>query len=172
MSLIFHQLKMKANIRFQKLESITNLNHKVEVDDKKYIIRIPGENPDLINRSSEGINQELVENIGITLPIILFEKDTGIKISEFYEDLYTFTSSDLKNKEFRDDALIEISKKAISKKTGARGLRSILESLLLKTMFSLPDMENVESVTVDKSVVKGKSEPIITYSKAKSTSVA
>ena len=66
----------------------------------------------------------------------------------------------------------EISKKAISKKTGARGLRSILESLLLKTMFSLPDMENVESVTVDKSVVKGKSEPIITYSKAKSTSVA
>ena len=77
----------------------------MEVDDKKYIIRIPGENPDLINRSSEGINQELVKNIGITLPIILFEKNTGIKISEFYEDLYTFTSSDLKNKEFRDDAL-------------------------------------------------------------------
>ena len=77
----------------------------MEVDDKKYIIRIPGDNPDLINRSSERVNQELVKNIGITLPIILFEKDTGIKISEFYEDLYTFTSSDLKNKEFRDDAL-------------------------------------------------------------------
>ena len=97
--------KDESKYKISKLESITNLNHKVEVDDKKYIIRIPGENPDLINRSSEGINQELVENIGITLPIILFEKDTGIKISEFYEDLYTFTSSDLKNKEFRDDAL-------------------------------------------------------------------
>ena len=97
--------KDESKYKISKLESITNLNHKVEVDDQKYIIRIPGENPDLINRSSEGINQELVKNIGITLPIILFEKDTGIKISEFYEDLYTFTSSDLKNKEFRDDAL-------------------------------------------------------------------
>ena len=86
-----------------------------------------------------------------------------------YKRLFEFEDVKL---EFRDDALTEIAKKAISKKTGARGLRSILESLLLKTMFSLPDMENVESVTVDKSVVKGKSEPIITYSKAKSTSVA
>ena len=97
--------KDQSKYKISKLESITNLNHKVEVDDKKYIIRIPGDNPDLINRSSERVNQELVKNIGITLPIILFEKDTGIKISEFYEDLYTFTSSDLKNKEFRDDAL-------------------------------------------------------------------
>ena len=97
--------KDESKYKISKLESITNLNHKVEVDNKTYIIRIPGENPDLINRSSEGVNQELVKNIGITLPIILFEKDTGIKISEFYEDLYTFTSSDLKNKEFRDDAL-------------------------------------------------------------------
>ena len=86
-----------------------------------------------------------------------------------YKRLFEFEDVKL---EFRDEALTEIAKKAISKKTGARGLRSILESLLLKTMFSLPDMENVESVTVDKSVVKGKSEPIITYSKAKSTSVA
>ena len=86
-----------------------------------------------------------------------------------YKRLFEFEDVKL---EFRDEALIEIAKKAISKKTGARGLRSILESLLLKTMFSLPDMENVESVTVDKSVVKGKSEPIVTYSKAKSTSVA
>ena len=97
--------KDESKYKISKLESITNLNYKVEVDNKTYIIRIPGENPDLINRPSEGINQELVKNIGITLPIILFEKNTGIKISEFYEDLYTFTSSDLKNKEFRDDAL-------------------------------------------------------------------
>jgi len=86
-----------------------------------------------------------------------------------YKRLFEFEDVKL---EFREDALIEIAKKAINKKTGARGLRSILESILLKTMFSLPDMENVESVTVDKTVVKGKTEPIITYSKNKSTSVA
>ena len=67
---------------------------------------------------------------------------------------------------------IEQIEKAINKKTGARGLRSILESILLKTMFRLPDLENAESVTIDKTVAKGKSEPIVTYSKAKSTSVA
>ena len=67
--------------------------------------------------------------------------------------------------EFKDDAISEIAKKAISKKTGARGLRSILENILLKTMFELPDMENVIKVTVDKASVKGKSEPIVTYGK-------
>ena len=86
-----------------------------------------------------------------------------------YKRLFEFEDVNL---EFREDALTEIAKKAINKKTGARGLRSILESTLLKTMFSLPDMENVESVTVDKMVVKGKTEPIIAYSKSKSTSVA
>ena len=83
--------------------------------------------------------------------------------------LFEFENAKL---EFTEDALLEIAKKAIKKKTGARGLRSILESILLKSMFSLPDMENVESVTVDKNVAKGKSEPIITYSNSKSTSVA
>ena len=86
-----------------------------------------------------------------------------------YKRLFEFENVKLN---FNEDAISEIAKKAINKKTGARGLRSILESILLKTMFSLPDMENVESVTVDKTVVKGKTEPIITYSKSKSTSVA
>ena len=57
-----------------------------------------------------------------------------------YKRLFEFEEVEL---EFKDDAISEIAKKAISKKTGARGLRSILESILLKTMFSLPDMENV-----------------------------
>ena len=57
--------------------------------------------------------------------------------------------------EFKDDAVAEIAKKAISKKTGARGLRSILENILLKTMFELPDMEDVIKVIVDSSAVKG-----------------
>ena len=74
--------------------------------------------------------------------------------------------------EFNNDAILEIAKKAIAKKTGARGLRSILENILLKTMFELPDMEDVIKITVDKSSVKGLSEPIVTYGKKQSTSVA
>jgi len=55
--------------------------------------------------------------------------------------------------------------KAINKKTGARGLRSILESVLLKTMFDLPSMENVNEVIVDSGAAKGQSQPIIVHSK-------
>jgi len=51
-------------------------------------------------------------------------------------------------------------------------LRSILESILLKTMFDLPDLENVLKVTVDKSSVIGDTDPIVTYGKKQSTSVA
>ena len=86
-----------------------------------------------------------------------------------YQRLFEFEEVDL---EFKEDAILEIAKKAISKKTGARGLRSILENILLKTMFDLPDMENVIKVTVDSASVKGSSEPIVTYGKKSSTSVA
>ena len=64
------------------------------------------------------------------------------------------------------------AKKAIDKKTGARGLRSIIESLLLKTMFKLPTMTNVEEIVVDKATVKGTSEPLVIYSKNKKTTAA
>ena len=73
---------------------------------------------------------------------------------------------------FKDDAVAEIAKKAINKKTGARGLRSIIEALLLKTMFKLPTMENAEEVIIDQSVVQKHSEPLIVYSKDKKTSAA
>ena len=86
-----------------------------------------------------------------------------------YQRLFEFENVEL---EFKPDAISEIAKKAISKKTGARGLRSILENILLKTMFELPDMEDVIKVTIDKSAVKGVTEPIITYGKKQSTSVA
>jgi ATP-dependent Clp protease ATP-binding subunit ClpX len=86
-----------------------------------------------------------------------------------YQRLFEFEEAEL---EFKEDAILEIAKKAISKKTGARGLRSILENILLKTMFELPDMENVIKVTVDSPAVKGTSEPIVTYGKKTSTSVA
>ena len=86
-----------------------------------------------------------------------------------YQRLFEFEEVEL---EFKDEAVVEIAKKAISKKTGARGLRSILENILLKTMFELPDMENVIKVTVDNAAVNGASEPIVTYGKKSSTSVA
>ena len=73
---------------------------------------------------------------------------------------------------FKDDAVAEIAKKAINKKTGARGLRSIIEAILLKTMFKLPAMDDIQEVIVNESVVNNKSEPIITHSKTKKTSAA
>ena len=98
--------------------------------------------------------------------ILLEPKNSLIKQ---YQRLFEFENVQL---EFKDDAVKEIARKAISKKTGARGLRSILENILLKTMFELPDMENVIKVTVDSPAAKGISEPIVTYGKKSSTSVA
>ena len=86
-----------------------------------------------------------------------------------YEKLFEFDNVQLI---FKDDAILEIAKKAIHKKTGARGLRSIIESLLLKTMFKLPTMEDVVQVIVDQSAVKNNSEPHIIYAKSKTTSAA
>ena len=86
-----------------------------------------------------------------------------------YQRLFEFEDVIL---EFNEEAIKEIARKAISKKTGARGLRSILENILLKTMFELPDMDNVAKVTVDAPSVRGSSEPIVTYGKKTSTSVA
>ena len=100
------------------------------------------------------------------IKILMEPKNSLIKQ---YQRLFEFEDVEL---EFKDEAISEISKKAISKKTGARGLRSILENILLKTMFELPDLENVIKVTVDAAAVKGASEPIITYGKKSSTSVA
>ena len=67
--------------------------------------------------------------------------------------------------EFTDDALVAIAKKAIERKTGARGLRSILEGILLDTMFDLPSMDGVNEVHVDKDVVAGTKEPVRVYAK-------
>ncbi len=61
---------------------------------------------------------------------------------------------------FEHDALAAIAKRAIERRTGARGLRSIMESILLDTMFDLPGLENVEEVVVDKDVVHGLKEPV------------
>jgi ATP-dependent Clp protease ATP-binding subunit ClpX len=61
---------------------------------------------------------------------------------------------------FTDDAMVAIAEKAIKRKTGARGLRSIVEAILLDTMFDLPSMDGVTEVVVDKDVVDGRKEPV------------
>ena len=65
--------------------------------------------------------------------------------------------------DFRDDAVREIAKKAIKRKTGARGLRTILEDILLDVMFDVPSSESVKKVVLDASVVNGENEPYIIH---------
>ena len=101
--------------------------------------------------------------------LIKILKEPKNSLIKQYQRLFEFENVNL---EFKEDALVEIAKKAIIKKTGARGLRSILENILLKTMFELPDLEDVIKVTVDKSAVRGDIDPIVTYGKKQSTSVA
>ncbi|HHF7348013.1 TPA: ATP-dependent Clp protease ATP-binding subunit ClpX [Legionella feeleii] len=65
--------------------------------------------------------------------------------------------------EFRDDALRLIAKKALERKIGARGLRAILENILLDTMYELPSIEGVNKVVIDESVINGVGKPIFVY---------
>jgi ATP-dependent Clp protease ATP-binding subunit ClpX len=65
--------------------------------------------------------------------------------------------------QFRDDALQAIAKKAKERKTGARGLRSIMESVLLESMYRIPSMGNVSKVIIDAAVINGESEPLLMY---------
>ena len=65
--------------------------------------------------------------------------------------------------EFREDALKAIAQKAMERKTGARGLRSIVENVLLDTMYDLPSMEHVSKVVIDETVIRGESQPILIY---------
>ena len=65
--------------------------------------------------------------------------------------------------EFRPDALAAVAHKALSRKTGARGLRTILEQVLLETMFDLPSLEHVSKVVVDEAVINGQAEPYLIY---------
>ena len=83
-------------------------------------------------------------------------------LTKQYQELFKLDGAKLT---FKDGALKEIAQKAISKKTGARGLRSILENILLKTMYDLPSQDNIGEVIIDASVVKGQTQPILVHSK-------
>jgi ATP-dependent Clp protease ATP-binding subunit ClpX len=71
--------------------------------------------------------------------------------------------------DIREDALSEIAKKAVERKTGARGLRSILESILMETMYKVPSEESLNKVVLDAAVVRGESEPLMVYEKTSKT---
>jgi ATP-dependent Clp protease ATP-binding subunit ClpX len=83
-------------------------------------------------------------------------------LTKQYQELFKLDGAKLT---FKENALKEIAQKAISKKTGARGLRSILENILLKTMYDLPSQDNVEEVIVDAGAAKGQSQPILVHAK-------
>jgi ATP-dependent Clp protease ATP-binding subunit ClpX len=65
--------------------------------------------------------------------------------------------------DFREDGLRAIAEKAMERKTGARGLRSILEGVLLDSMYNIPSQSNVIKVVIDESVIRGDSEPLLVY---------
>ena len=68
---------------------------------------------------------------------------------------------------FQDDALTSIAHKAIARKTGARGLRSIMEGILLDTMFDLPGQNSVDEIVVNKDAVEGTAKPLYIYGERK-----
>jgi ATP-dependent Clp protease ATP-binding subunit ClpX len=67
------------------------------------------------------------------------------------------------NLEFRDDALLAVAKRAMERKTGARGLRTIMENVLLESMYELPSMDNVSKIVIDEAVINGEAEPYLIY---------
>ncbi|MEK7361978.1 MAG: ATP-dependent Clp protease ATP-binding subunit ClpX, partial [Pseudomonadota bacterium] len=78
-----------------------------------------------------------------------------------YQRLFGMEGTDL---EIRPPALAAIAQRALARKTGARGLRSILEQVLLDTMYELPTMENVSKVVIDEPTVRGEGKPLLIYS--------
>lgn len=97
-------------------------------------------------------------DVGALVEILSKPKNALVKQ---YQRLFEMEDTKLS---FTDDALVSISEKAIARKTGARGLRSIMEGILLDTMFELPGMEGIEEVVVNKEVVENRAQPLLIYS--------
>lgn len=81
-------------------------------------------------------------------------------LAKQYQRLFEMENVEL---DFRNDALSAVARKAMERKTGARGLRSILESVLLEIMYEVPSMEDLSKVVIDEAVIKGESEPMLIY---------
>ena len=115
-----------------------------------------------------GLIPEFVGRLPVVATLEELDADALVKIltlpknalTKQYAKLFEMEDAEL---DFRDDALLAIAKKAMTKKTGARGLRTIMESILLETMYNLPSEENVSKVVVDEAVVEGDASPYLIY---------
>ena len=81
-------------------------------------------------------------------------------LTKQYAKLFEMEGVDI---QFRDDALLAVARKAKERKTGARGLRSIMESVLLDSMYKIPSLENVSKVIIDAAAIDGLSEPLLMF---------
>jgi len=136
-------------------------------DEKKHIDEILAnvEPDDLIQH---GLIPELVGRLPVIATLGSLDEDQLVQILtepknsivKQYQRLFGMEGCDI---EFRDDALRAIAKRAAERKTGARGLRSILECVLLDTMYDLPSMDRISKVVVDEGLIKGNSDPIFVY---------
>ncbi|QGT78843.1 ATP-dependent Clp protease ATP-binding subunit ClpX [Guyparkeria halophila] len=119
-----------------------------------------------------GLIPEFIGRLPVIATLTELDEDALIRIltepknalTKQYERLFEMEDVEL---EFREDALREIAKKAIRRRTGARGLRTIMEHILLDTMYEVPSLSNVEKVVVDGAVVRAESEPYIVYGKGR-----
>jgi len=140
--------------------SIGELLHEVEPED---LIRF-GLIPEFVGRLPVVATlEELDEN---ALVSILIEPKNAL--TKQYRKLFDMEGVEL---EFRDDALRAVAKRAMKRKTGARGLRTILESVLLDTMYELPSSTTAKKVVVDEAVVVGETQPYIVYESEESRTV-
>jgi ATP-dependent Clp protease ATP-binding subunit ClpX len=142
---------------------------KSENDTDKLISQVRPE--DLIKF---GLIPEFIGRLPVITTLEQLDEDALIKILTEPKNSLTKQFSKLFEMEdveldIREDALSEIAKKAIERKTGARGLRSILEHILMETMYKVPSEESLNKVVLDGSVVKGESEPLMVYEKTSKT---
>jgi ATP-dependent Clp protease ATP-binding subunit ClpX len=115
-----------------------------------------------------GLIPEFVGRLPVVATLEELDEDALIEIlsepknalTKQYTRLFDMEGVEL---EFREEALREVAKKAMLRKTGARGLRTILEHVLLNTMYDLPSLENVCKVVIDDKVIRGESEPLFIY---------
>ena len=118
-----------------------------------------------------GLIPEFVGRLPVTATLEELDEESLIMIltepknslMKQFKKLFSMEKVDL---EIRNDALLEISKKAIERKSGARGLRSIMENILLDLMYDIPSDQNIEKVVLDSSSVRGESEPLVVYSQS------
>ncbi|MGI9322525.1 MAG: ATP-dependent Clp protease ATP-binding subunit ClpX [Pseudomonadales bacterium] len=115
-----------------------------------------------------GLIPEFVGRLPVLATLDELETETLVRILKEPKNAYTKQYAKLFEMEgteidLREDALVAIAKKAMERKTGARGLRSILESVLLEVMYDLPSNSSVSKVVIDENVINGQSEPMLIY---------